>query len=211
MQTKDHLALGHYLLNKTHDAGLHRHARAFLLGCVEPDYNQLSYLRGFKGHRKFRGHNAENSFAHVSKCMGEFQRDGLRAAWDYFTLGTMLHYAADAFTAPHNAFWSAGLIAHAAYEGKLHGVFADELKRRYAASYAAASASPLELFKNTHQQYIASSKNMKTDCRFIIETCEAMLLGSLQWATPVIEEDNEIEGEIIYEGAYHHGLVQAGH
>ena len=48
MQTKTHLALGHYLPSVEKDAGLHRHSGFFLLGCMEPDYNLATYLRGRK-------------------------------------------------------------------------------------------------------------------------------------------------------------------
>lgn len=48
MQTKTHLALGHYLLSVEKDAGLHRHSGFFLLACMEPDYNLATYLRGRK-------------------------------------------------------------------------------------------------------------------------------------------------------------------
>ena len=47
MQTKDHLALGLGLLAGTQDEGLEKHKRAFLFGCVEPDFNPLTYLRGY--------------------------------------------------------------------------------------------------------------------------------------------------------------------
>ncbi len=34
MQTKTHLALGHYLLDREADAGLHRYRGLFLPGCI---------------------------------------------------------------------------------------------------------------------------------------------------------------------------------
>lgn len=105
MRTIDHLLLGRYLLARSASPALHRHCHAFLLGCVEPDYNVLSYLRGIRHGEKLRGHNAENSSAFLARCMADFEENGLSSTWDYFRLGTMLHYAADAFTAPHNRFY----------------------------------------------------------------------------------------------------------
>lgn len=55
MQIKTHLALGHRLLDWAPDAGLHRYSELFLLGCMEPDYNLATYLRGLKGHGCFTG------------------------------------------------------------------------------------------------------------------------------------------------------------
>ena len=110
MQTKDHLALGHFLLRTTADIGLHRNAGPFLLGCMEPDYNLATYLRGLKDHRAFHGHHAENSFSHIAACIRSVEKRGLCSRWDCFRLGAMLHYVADAFTWPHNTFWTGGLV-----------------------------------------------------------------------------------------------------
>ena len=55
MRSEDHLALGLYLLSRENSPQLRRHCIAFLFGCIEPDYNQFSYLRGIVHHRKFRG------------------------------------------------------------------------------------------------------------------------------------------------------------
>lgn len=211
MRTKDHLALGYYLLQTTDSDTLHRHAKVFLLGCVEPDYNIATYMRGMLHHKHFYGHNAENSFAHVSKCMDAFEQDGLRASWDYFTLGTMLHYVADAFTYPHNEFWNGSLIAHVAYEKRLHKLFEEELETSKSKVMTDVPDSPLLYFIDTHKKYDGSSRKMKTDCRYIIETCEAMLCGSLQYAISPENEKKEEKGRTAYESAYHNGLVQAGH
>ena len=43
MRSEDHLALGCYLLAQENVPQLRRHCIAFLLGCIEPDYNQFSY------------------------------------------------------------------------------------------------------------------------------------------------------------------------
>ena len=64
----------HRLLDWEPDAGLHRYSGLFLLGCMEPDYNLATYLRGLKGHGVFHGHNADNSFAYVSGCLRSFEK-----------------------------------------------------------------------------------------------------------------------------------------
>lgn len=77
MKTIDHLMLGRRLLAQygAGASGLHR--RAFLLGCIEPDYNLLSYLRGLRRHKKFHGHNAENAAAFLSRCTALLDRRAL--------------------------------------------------------------------------------------------------------------------------------------
>ena len=207
MKTTDHLALGHFLLDSVGSSELLKHRRAFLLGCVEPDYNKATYLRGMKACQKFRGHNAENSFAHVSKCAAELQTDGLRTPWDYFTLGTMLHYVADAFTWPHNAFWKNGLVQHAAYEMRLHSIFSEELLRRSAGTVSAEPRSLIAFFAGSHQAYSAAPHRMETDCRYIIDVCERLLRGSLCCAVPRQENEPRWREAVSYAGSYSHGLV----
>ena len=83
MHTKTHLALGHYLLDREADAGLHRYRGLFLPGCIEPDYNLVTYLRGLRGHGLFHGHNAANSSAYISASLRSFEKDGVDISEEY--------------------------------------------------------------------------------------------------------------------------------
>lgn len=49
----------------------------FLPGCIEPDYNLVTYLRGLRGHGLFHGHNAANSSAYISASLRSFEKDGV--------------------------------------------------------------------------------------------------------------------------------------
>jgi len=207
MQTRDHLALGCFLLDFAGSDELLNHRRAFLAGCVEPDYNAATYLRGMKTGQKLRGHHAENSFAHVSNCMEAFQARGLCTSWDYFTLGTTLHYAADAFTWPHNTFWEKSLADHVAYERRLHPVFSDELRRRAAEEAPAGPRALTAFFAARHQAYSAAPREMETDCRYIVGVCEGLLLGSLRCAASARKSECDWKEALPYAGSYHHGLV----
>lgn len=197
MRTIDHLLLGRYLLARSASPALHRHCHAFLLGCVEPDYNVLSYLRGIRHGEKLRGHNAENSSAFLARCMADFEENGLSSAWDYFRLGTMLHYAADAFTAPHNRFWTGSLLEHRAYEAALHRRFAAMLESARPDRLAYREYAPL------HEDYCAETPGMETDFRYILTACASLLE---KYLLPAAEEK-----EACYEGFDHDRLVPAGH
>lgn len=106
MRSEDHLALGLYLLSRENSPQFRRHCIAFLIGCIEPDYNQFSYMRGIVHHRKFRGHNAENSFAFLMRCRKHFALHEASSAWDFFPgLGTCSTTRRMRFTWPHNSFW----------------------------------------------------------------------------------------------------------
>ena len=164
MKTIDHLLLGRYLAAYCGTPRLLRHPRAFLLGCIEPDCNVLSYLRGMKFQR-FRGHNAENTFRFLSRCAADFDENGIFSARDYFRFGVMLHYVADAFTAPHNRFWTGSLVEHVAYEEKLH--------RRFKALLEAAQPDrlPYREYVPLHQAYCKEIPGMENDFRYILTAC----------------------------------------
>ena len=197
MRTMDHLLLGQYLVERCGTAQLSHHRTAFLLGCVEPDYNAFSYLRGMRHFKKFRGHNAENSFPFLSRCWAELGENGVLSPWDFFRLGTLIHYAADAFTAPHNRFWQGSLREHCAYEAALH--------QRFAAMLAKAQPErlPRREYAALHQAYCAETLGFETDFRYILTVSVSLLEKYLLPAA-------EAEG-VHHENLDHHRLVPAGH
>lgn len=205
MQTKDHLALGHFLVTNTGHPGLTKHQRAFLLGCVEPDCNKITYMRGISRFKNLRGHNAQNSCMYIMKCFRQIQMNGICGASDYFVLGTVLHYVADAFTWPHNAFWVNSLREHMTYESKLHREFLRALEADRGMR-GAAGALPLYSYRCLHRKYTDEFHSPKTDCRYIISACKLLLGECLQYAYSTTEE-RIYQGGIIYEGSYHHGLA----
>lgn len=173
MRTEDHLALGCYLLSQENVPQLRQHCIAFLIGCIEPDYNLLSYLRGILHHRKFRGHNAENSFAFLTRCRSYFEQHKASSAWDFFRLGAMLHYAADAFTWPHNNFWPGSLLEHVRYETALHAVFTEFLRSQPAGGIASIDEEAL------HEAYADAAHGEEADCRFIFAACSSLFRRGL--------------------------------
>lgn len=50
--------------------------------------------------------------------------------WQYYTLGKLTHYLADAFTYPHNENYPESLIAHRQYEDDLRSYLAQYLRFR---------------------------------------------------------------------------------
>lgn len=167
MKTVDHLLLGRHLLRRLGSPTLQRYGQAFLLGCIWPDYNPLSYLRGLGRHRAFRGHNAENAAAFLHRTAAALEKTGIRSAWDAFRLGALLHYAADAFTAPHNAFWRGSLAGHRGYEWTLHTVFADFLS-------APQPSLPQGGYAALHRVYCEGAYSPERDCRYILAACTAL-------------------------------------
>lgn len=148
---------------------LRRHRKAFLLGCIELDFNIFSYLRGMRRYKKFHGHNAENSFMFLVHCADVFDENAPRSAWDYFRLGTAIHYIADAFTASHNGFWTGSLLEHSAYETALHREFKAMLKS------ACPEQIPRREYAPLHRVYRTEKHNVEIYFRYILTVCLSVM------------------------------------
>lgn len=98
MQTKDHRLLGSFLLRQQ-DIFLDPMRKSlFLLGCVEPDLNPVTYTRGSLHHRFLHGHNAENAGKHLARLTQKLHKSGVQSPLQWFRFGAALHYLADSFT-----------------------------------------------------------------------------------------------------------------
>lgn len=160
MQTKDHGLLGKYLLTRcdlTHDP---LRKNLFLLGCIEPDWNLVTYARGSVRYQFLHGHNAENARKHLAHLTERLLESGIRTPLQWFRFGAALHYLTDSFTFAHNACFDGGLREHRLYEKLLHDVFVaqlrtDSVKRNLAVDFS-------------HEQYLKEQRSFQTDCRYIL-------------------------------------------
>ena len=147
----------------------------FLVGCVEPDYNPLTYLRGSIRKKPLHGHNVENVLPHIQACMNRLERSKKRTALWYFSLGTLIHYIADCFTFAHNPTFPGNLRTHRAYELSLHAEFPSRLSQYLSEMVRVRPDSPWKLFSRRHNSYARSAGNMETDCYYIVKTCQDIL------------------------------------
>ena len=92
---------------------------AFLFGSFQPDCNPLTYLKGSLRAYKFRGHNYSNSQRYIYSHIIRLQRRRRWTMWQYYTLGKLTHYLADAFTYPHNENYPDSMLCHHQYETDL--------------------------------------------------------------------------------------------
>ena len=86
MKKKDHLLLGRFLLAKKEAPSGSIKRRLFLFGCVEPDINPFTYMRGSVRHQFLQGHNEENARAHFQKVLEKLNRSGVRTPWQWEAL-----------------------------------------------------------------------------------------------------------------------------
>lgn len=179
MNMLDHLALGHFLLSEAEQRKFHCRKRAFLLGNVEPDFNVVTYMYGIKKEKKPCGHNAEYALKHIAKSLNGFQKGGVQTTKDFYLLGTIMHYAADAFTFPHNLHWSGGLSQHAAYEASLHENFTEKLKISFEEEPHTEFMSIFRYVLQKHMEYKNTHPGIETDCNYIISVCRTIFLRIL--------------------------------
>ena len=176
MQTKDHALLGRFLLEQHNAALTPLCRRLFLLGCVEPDWNPFSYVRGSLRYQAFHGHNAENAEQHLSRLIAQLQESGARTPLQWFRFGAALHYLADSYTFAHNRMFAGNLWEHWCYERLLHPVFV-----------AALQTPPTELLPadgGSHRRYLTEQRAYGTDCRYILGTAMGLSKRlAVQWRT----------------------------
>lgn len=102
-------------------------------------------------------------------CADVFDENAPRSAWDYFRLGTAIHYIADAFTASHNGFWTGSLLEHSAYETVLHREFKAMLKS------ACPEQIPRREYAPLHRVYRTEKHNVEIDFRYILTVCLSVM------------------------------------
>ena len=78
MQTKDHSLLGRYLLTHCNLTADPLCQKMFLLGCIEPDWNLITYTRGSVRYQFLHGHNAENAKEHLARLTEKLLEGGVR-------------------------------------------------------------------------------------------------------------------------------------
>ena len=102
-------------MNSYDGFGKKRWEIAFLFGSYQPDCNPLSYLKGSVHGKTLMGHNFSNSRLYIDRNIVRLQNRKRWTVWQYYTLGKLTHYLADAFTFPHNETYEDSLMAHRRY------------------------------------------------------------------------------------------------
>ena len=188
MQKRSHKLLASTLLESHNGFRTKRFELAFLFGSFQPDCNPLSYLKGSIRSHRFRGHNYTNSDRFIDRRIGRLQnRAKSWTCWQYYTLGKLTHYLADAFTYPHNENYPDSLMEHRRYEDDL---------REYLASYLKVwglnkpdPALEIDLvgsLRDLHQQYMDARADMRRDVRYILEATSLLMEGVLPKPVPAL-------------------------
>ncbi|MCI2058790.1 MAG: zinc dependent phospholipase C family protein [Oscillibacter sp.] len=177
MQKRSHKLLAHTLLTGCSGFDKRRFELAFLFGSFEPDCNPLSYLKGSIRGEKFRGHNFSNSQRYIHRQILRLQNRSRWSLWQYYTLGKLTHYLADAFTFPHNETYQEGIAAHREYESRLRGQFAGYLEGKTPRAQRSC-ADVFAAIDRLHRQYLRAASDRQRDIRYIL-AANGILLSSV--------------------------------
>lgn len=116
MRRKSHYQLGLYLTYIYMSNAESHYKQAFLFGCMEPDWNPASYLKGSLRYHLLRGHNYSNAKKYIEKLLSQLGRKQEISILDCYRTGKLIHYVLDAFTYVHNDIASQKLTNHRRYE-----------------------------------------------------------------------------------------------
>lgn len=184
MKKRSHILIGRYL-NELQAFEKRRHEKAFLFGCVEPDYNYLTYLKGALTVGFTRGHNFKKAQQNLRKTIVKLQKNRCLPILKYYRLGKLMHYVADAFTSPHNDVFSAA--DHIDYEKRLHIQLIMDIADPFGIFQSRVGGSLIEYFAKKHQEYLDAWQSPHTDVQFILEAT-AVVFRQLMPKTAVAAE-----------------------
>ena len=174
MRGQSHRCLGKYLVQHYMPNTPERYTRAFLIGCIEPDRNPVTYLKGSLRFQWLRGHNYNNARKFMRHISWRLERKETLNLYDYYTLGKLIHYTADAFTFAHNDTFPTNLSDHREYEVELQKHFLSYLQEDPQVDTKVAQTVMGAIY-SYHREYEAQDADIDTDSRFALAACCCVL------------------------------------
>ncbi len=180
MQKRSHKLLASTLLESRNGFQRRRFELAFLFGSFQPDCNPLSYIKGSIRSHKLRGHNYTNSDQYIARRIVRLQRrEKSWTCWQYYTLGKLTHYLADAFTYPHNEHYPDSLLEHHRYEDALREYLNAYLSKEGLGSALSAGCDLNGCLQELHRQYMDRESDLYRDVRFITQATTLLMTSVL--------------------------------
>lgn len=170
MRGKSHRCLGQYLTEHYMQNVSKPCVRAFLIGCVEPDRNPITYLKGSLRFQWLRGHNYRNARRFMRRISQRLEGKRKLNLFDFYTLGKLIHYTTDAFTYAHNDTFSTNLVDHRVYEVELQNHFLRFMEADPQVNPRVARTI-MDAVYSYHREYERQEANIHTDARFALNAC----------------------------------------
>lgn len=187
MRRKSHWMLGCRLIHDWMTEIPSLQSYAFLIGCVQPDFNCFSYLKGSASEECdcLKGHNFQNAFAFIQKVCDELSSRKRWSIRSYYRFGKLIHYICDAFTHPHNSHFPGDLKAHILYEHALQHYFLKHLpeKGTWIGDYGMDSL--ISVIEEAHTQYMREPGGMQTDTEYALSVTGTLTAMAIPRAVPM--------------------------
>lgn len=183
MRGQSHRCLGRYLVRHYMNGITKLQAKVFLMGCIEPDRNPATYLKGSLRCQWLRGHNYRNAKRFMKRLSLRLEKKKRLSLFDYYSLGKLIHYTADAFTYAHNADFPTALREHKHYEAELQEHFLEFLSRDPQVDILPAR-SIMNAICSFHRDYEQTEYTIHNDCRFALTACCCVL--AILFAKPMM-------------------------
>lgn len=176
MTTKCHYDSGCYLLKQRLNTCTQAEGMAFLIGCVEPDINLFTYLKGsFRGQGLCRGHNYPNMLPCIEALLNKLTYSKASGLIFYYRLGKLTHYLMDAFTYPHNTVFSGTLQEHISYENMLEKKFLKEFSSGLQNASLQMGNNLYNEIITKHKEYLNAGAGEDTDTHFILKVVPTVI------------------------------------
>ena len=177
MRGNSHRCLGTYLADHYMPQIQPWKRRLFLIGCVQPDKNPATYLKGSRRSQWLRGHNYLNALPYIAKLARRLESRRRLRLVDYYSLGKLIHYTTDAFTSAHNQTFPKSLRVHREYEARLQEYFLSFLARKPQPP-AKTQGSVMQRIRSFHRDYALLPSHVGTDTRYAFTVC-CLVMGIL--------------------------------
>lgn len=174
MRGKSHRCLGEYLAKHYLQGVPKSYIKAFQLGCIEPDRNPVTYLKGSLRCQWLRGHNYRNARRFMRQISWRLEKKVDLNLYDFYTLGKLIHYTADAFTYAHNDTFTTKLGDHREYEVQLQEHFLRYMQEDPQVDTKVAR-SIMEAIYSYHREYEELEADIRTDSKFALTACCCVL------------------------------------
>ena len=119
-----------------------------------------------------------NSQRYIYTRISRLQRRARWTMWQYYTLGKLTHYLADAFTYPHNENYPDSMLCHHQYETDLRAYLEEYLSQR-AVRREKFRQDVVGALQELHRQYMAGVADMRKDVQFILKATSMLMAGCL--------------------------------
>lgn len=174
MRGKSHQCLGRYLVQHYMADVPKAYTRAFLIGCIEPDRNPATYLKGSIRNQWLRGHNYLNARRYMRRISRRLERRPELRLLDYYTLGKLIHYTTDAFTYAHNNSFPTDLSDHCQYEAELQEHFLAYMEKDPKVNIEYAKTIMGAIYRY-HREYEQQPSNVHRDTKYALAACCCVL------------------------------------